>query len=72
MGMKMGRLKLKDIREMNGNDLVDKLSELKADLKKLKVEAAKGTLRKEAGKVRVRRRDIARVMTVLRERGEKI
>ncbi|MFQ5940952.1 MAG: 50S ribosomal protein L29 [Nitrososphaerales archaeon] len=68
----MGRLKLKDIREMNGNDLVDKLSELKADLKKLKVEAAKGTLRKEAGKVRVRRRDIARVMTVLRERGEKI
>ncbi len=68
----MGRLKLKDLREMNDEDLVDKLSELKADLGKLKVEAAKGTLRKDSGKVRYRRRDIARVLTILREREKKV
>lgn len=68
----MGRLKLKDLREMNDEDLVDKLSELKADLGKLKIEAAKGTLRKQSGKVRYRRRDIARVLTILRERGRKV
>ncbi|MBI5133591.1 MAG: 50S ribosomal protein L29 [Thaumarchaeota archaeon] len=67
----MGRLKLKDLREMNDEDLVDKLSELKADLGKLKVQAAKGTLRKDSGKVRYRRRDIARVLTILREREKK-
>lgn len=68
----MGRLKLKDLREMNDKDLVDKLSELKADLGKLKVQAAKGTLRKDSGKVRYRRRDIARVLTMLREREKKV
>lgn len=68
----MGRLKLKDLREMNDEDLVDKLSELKADLGKLKVQAAKGTLRKDSGKVRYRRRDIARVLTILREREKKV
>ena len=67
----MARLKLKDLREMNDKDLVDKLSELKADLGKLKVQAAKGTLRKDSGKVRYRRRDIARVLTILREREKK-
>jgi large subunit ribosomal protein L29 len=68
----MARLKLKDLREMNDKDLEDKLSELKAELGKLTVEAAKGTLRKDSGKVRYRRRDIARVLTILRERGKKI
>lgn len=68
----MGRLKLKDLREMNDKDLVDKLSELKADLGKLKVQVAKGTLKKDSGKVRYRRRDIARVLTMLREREKKV
>ncbi len=68
----MARLKLKDLREMNDKDLVDKLSELKADLGKLKVQAAKGTLKKDSGKVRYRRRDIARVLTILREREKKV
>jgi large subunit ribosomal protein L29 len=70
--VKMGRLKLKDLREMNDEDLVDKLSDLKADLGKMKVEAAKGTLRKQSGKIRYRRRDVARVLTILRERGKKV
>ena len=35
---KMARLKLKTLREMNDQDLADKLSELRADLAKLKLE----------------------------------
>lgn len=68
----MARLKLKTLRELNDEDLVDKLSELKAELRKLKVEAAKGTLRKESGKLRYRRRDVARVLTILKQRGKKL
>jgi large subunit ribosomal protein L29 len=56
---------------MGDDDLTGKLSELKADLGKLKVEVAKGTLRKQSGKIRYNRRDIARVLTILRERGKK-
>ena len=67
----MARIKLKDLRKMGDDDLTGKLSELKADLGKLKVEVAKGTLRKQSGKIRYRRRDIARVLTILRERGKK-
>jgi large subunit ribosomal protein L29 len=68
----LARLKLKTLRELNDEDLVDKLSELKAELRKLKVEAAKGTLRKESGKLRYRRRDVARVLTILKQRGKKL
>jgi len=69
---KLARMKLKDLRNMNDDDLVGKLAELKAELGKLKVEGAKGTLRKDSGKIRFRRRDIARVLTILRERGKKL
>ncbi|HYY66065.1 MAG TPA: 50S ribosomal protein L29 [Nitrososphaeraceae archaeon] len=64
----MVRVKLKTLREMNNNDLSDKLSELKADLAKLRAEGAKGTLKKQTGTIRWIRRDIARIMTLLNER----
>ncbi len=66
------RMQLKDLRNMGDEDLVGKLSELKADLAKLRVEEAKGTLRKQTGKIRYKRRDVARVLTILRERGKKL
>jgi large subunit ribosomal protein L29 len=65
----MARLKLKTLREMNSNDLAEKMSELNADLAKLRSEGAKGTLKKETGDIRWIRRDIARIMTILNERG---
>ncbi len=68
----MARIKLKDVRKMSDDELANKLSEIKADLAKLKIEAAKGTLRKESGKIRPRRRDVARILTVLREREKKL
>lgn len=64
----MARLKLKTMREMNDQDLEDKLGELKADLAKLRLEKSKGTLKKQTGNLRWLRRDIARMMTILNER----
>jgi len=67
----MARLKLKTLKEMNEADLSDKVLELNADLAKLRSESAKGTLKKETGKIRWIRRDVARILTVLNERKEK-
>ena len=64
----MARVKLKTLQEMNQNDLAEKLTELKAELLKLKSERAKGTLKKETGSIRWIRRDIARILTILNER----
>jgi large subunit ribosomal protein L29 len=64
----MARLKLKTLREMNDQDLADKLSELKADLAKLKLEKSKGTLKKRTANIKWLRRDIARMHTLLNER----
>jgi|SRR5262245_26635094 len=68
---KMARLKLKTLREMNDQDLADKLSELKADLAKLNLEKSKGTLKKQTGNIKWLKRDIARMMTLLNERKAK-
>jgi len=64
----MSRMKLTTLREMNDNDLEDKLLELKADLAKLRTEGAKGTLKKESASIRWARRDIARILTLINER----
>jgi large subunit ribosomal protein L29 len=65
---KLARLKVKTLREMNDQDLADKLSELKADLAKLKLEKSKGTLKKQTANIKWLRRDIARMHTLLNER----
>lgn len=64
----MARNKLKTLRELNDSDLKDKLTDLKIDLAKLRSESTKGTLKKEAGVIRWKRRDIARILTILNER----
>ena len=63
----MSRMSMKTIKNLNEKDLRDKLQEARSELGKLKVDAAKGTLRKESGKLRPLRRDIARMMTRLSE-----
>ena len=67
----MTRIKMKTIRELNENDLHDRLQQLRSDLTKLRVDSAKGTLRKESGKIKPLRRDIARIMTRLNEMKKK-
>jgi large subunit ribosomal protein L29 len=64
----MSRLKLKTLKEFNDDDLESKLSEIRADLLKLKIENSKGTLKKETGNMKWKRRDIARILSILKER----
>ncbi len=63
----MARIKMKTVRALNEKDLKDRLLQSRNDLGKLKTEAAKGTLRKESGKMKPLRRDIARILTKLNE-----
>ena len=63
----MGMLRMKSIRELNEKDLRDRIEQMKTELSKLQTENAKGTLRKETGKIRKVRKEVARLMTRLNE-----
>ena len=63
----MAHLKNKTIRELNQKDLEDKLKQVRNDLFKLRIESKKGTLRKESGKLKPLRKDIARMLTRINE-----
>ena len=67
----MTRISMKTIRELNKSDLKSKIQETRSELAKLRVDAAKGTLRKESGKLKPLRRDIARMLTRLNEMKKK-
>ena len=62
---------MKTVGAFNEGDLRDRLQQARADLAKMRMEAAKGTLRKKSGKIRPLRRDIARMMTRMNEKGWK-
>ena len=63
----MAHLKNKTIREFNEKDLRDRLRQTRTELFKLRVESKKGTLRKESGKLKPLRKDIARMLTRINE-----
>ena len=63
----MARLKNKTIREFNEKDLDDRLKQVRSELFKLRIESRKGTLRKESGKLKPLRREIARILTWMNE-----
>ncbi len=63
----MARIKMKTVKALNEKDLYDRLQQTRGELRKLKTEAAQGTLRKESGKMKPLRRDIARILTRLSE-----
>ena len=63
----MVHLKNNTIREFNEKDLQDRLKQTRTELFKLNVESKKGTLRKESGKLKPLRKDIARMLTRLNE-----
>ena len=63
----MAMLKMKSIRELNEKDLRDRIVQMKTELSKLKTEDATGTLRKETGKIRKVKKEVARLMTRLNE-----
>lgn len=67
----MSRIRMKTVRELSEKDLLDRLQQLRSDLTRLKVDSSKGTLRKESGKIKPLKRDIARIMTRLSEMKKK-
>ena len=67
----MSKLRMKSVREMNEKDLKDRVEQMRTELSKLKVENAKVTLKKESGKIKPIKRDIARLLTRLNEMKKK-
>ena len=63
----MAMLKMKSIRELSEKDLKERVEQMKTELSKLQTENAKGTLRKETGKIRKARKEVARLLTRLNE-----
>jgi len=62
-------LKPREIREMTPEERKKKLLELKKALLTYEIRKNRGAL-KETGKIRVIKRDIARILTIMRELGE--
>jgi large subunit ribosomal protein L29 len=67
----MTRISMKTIRQLNEKDLKGKIQETRSELAKLRVDGSKGTLRKESGKIKALRHDIARMLTQLNEMKKK-
>lgn len=64
-------LKPSELRQASVEQLEQRLNELRTELTKLRSAAARGTIRKQSGVVRAVRRNIARILTVLNEKGAK-
>jgi large subunit ribosomal protein L29 len=64
-------MRAEELRELSDTELDEKLEEFKSDLFNLRFELATGQL-DNYKRLRTARRDIARVMTVQRERQTKI
>jgi large subunit ribosomal protein L29 len=62
---------MKTVRALNEKDLKSKIQETRSELGKLRVDGSKGTLRKESGKIKALRHDIARMLTRVNEMKKK-
>ena len=67
----MTKISMKTIRNLNEKDLRSKMLDNRTDLAKLRVDSSKGTLRKESGKLKPIRKNIARKLTRLNEMEKK-
>jgi large subunit ribosomal protein L29 len=65
----MPHLKLKDLRNQDAEKLRQTLFDLRSELSKLRGDADRGLVKKDVGKVRRVRRDVARILTVMNEKG---
>ena len=63
----MAKLKAADLRQLSGDELRSKVSELKEELFGLRFQAATGQL-EDTARIREVRKDLARVYTVFQER----
>jgi ribosomal protein L29 len=63
------RVKAKNLREQDPDQLRDRLFELRGELIKLRGLAARGMIQKQSGKISRIRKDVARLLTVMKEKG---
>jgi large subunit ribosomal protein L29 len=64
-------LKAKDLRELNDEDLADRLKETRQELFNLRFQAATGALENVA-RLALAKREIARILTVQNERQSRL
>jgi ribosomal protein L29 len=62
-------VKTKTLREQDSEQLKDRLFELRGELSKLQGLNARGMIQKQSGKIGRIKRDIARILTVMTEKG---
>lgn len=65
----MPQVKTRALRELDPEQLQDRLFELRGELSKLKNTAARGMIQKNSGKIRRARKSVARVLTVMKQKG---
>ena len=65
----MPQLKPKDLRTQDAEKLRQTLFDLRSELSKLRGNVDRGLVKKDVGKVRRVRRDVAVVLTVMHEKG---
>jgi ribosomal protein L29 len=65
----MPQLKPKELRKQDADKLRQTLFDLRSELSKLGGDAQRGVVKKDVGNIRRLRRDIARVATVMHEKG---
>jgi len=63
-------LKAKEVRELNSEERVQKLKELKEELMHERGVSAMGGSSPSPGKIRQIRQSIARILTIMKEEGE--
>ena len=66
----MAIVRVKEARKMSNEQLASKLSELRLELAKLRAQVRSGAV-KNPGRIRELKRSIARILTVLNERGQR-
>ena len=67
----MKPLKPRDLRELSDEELIQKYRELKKELFEMRIKHKFGQLENTAA-IRIAKRNIARVLTILNERGIKL
>ena len=67
----MAILRMREIREMKPDERRRKLEELRTELSRLRAMVRAGGSIQNPGRIRELRRTIARILTVMREEGER-
>jgi len=64
-------MKIRELRSLSNDELKSKLVELRKELMKENAQVATGTVPKSPGKLKLIKKNIARIITILAEKEEK-